>query len=341
MKDQNQSREQTGHHEITGKSREVVQSYITTTAMYDFNVYEKRVLYNLVKLAQVELNGIRLSENLYRIDHGLKDTVRIELPLSDFLIDNDDKNYPRVKAALRSLHRKTFTYHDEDTWSCLSIIANPTIRMRSTKVSFLVDTRVWDVILDFSKGFSRYDIEVAFTLESRYSMRFYEFFASQKEPITISIQSLRREFMLENKYKLNKDFIRRVIASAKAELDKRSPVSFEYKAKKTGCAFTHILFIPKANDRFVHPNAFLRQVVHDYGTGSAINSDRLRILHEIGFTEQGIRNNIGLISKAIDHLDFDEELAQIKGKSREKNNPCGWCIKRLKCRLKEVAGIDY
>ena len=31
-------------------SREVVQSYIATTALYDFNVYEKRVLYNLVKL---------------------------------------------------------------------------------------------------------------------------------------------------------------------------------------------------------------------------------------------------------------------------------------------------
>lgn len=33
-------------------SREIVQSYIATTAMYDFNVYEKRVLYNLVAGAE-------------------------------------------------------------------------------------------------------------------------------------------------------------------------------------------------------------------------------------------------------------------------------------------------
>ena len=42
-------------------SRQVVQSYIFTTAIYDFNVYEKRVLYNLVKLAQSQIEGVRLS----------------------------------------------------------------------------------------------------------------------------------------------------------------------------------------------------------------------------------------------------------------------------------------
>lgn len=68
------------HHKISVEereraSREVVQSYIATTAMYDFNVYEKRVLYNLVKLAQSQLEGVRLSENLFRIDHSLKGFV--------------------------------------------------------------------------------------------------------------------------------------------------------------------------------------------------------------------------------------------------------------------------
>ena len=57
------------HHRITVEereraSREVVQSYIATTAMYDFNVYEKRVLYNLVKLAQSQIEGVKLSDNL-------------------------------------------------------------------------------------------------------------------------------------------------------------------------------------------------------------------------------------------------------------------------------------
>ena len=55
--------------EQSNASRQVVQSYIFTTAIYDFNVYEKRVLYNLVKLAQSQIEGIKLADNLYKIDH--------------------------------------------------------------------------------------------------------------------------------------------------------------------------------------------------------------------------------------------------------------------------------
>ena len=83
-------------------TRQVVQSYIFTTAIYDFNVYEKRVIYNLVRLAQSQIEGVRLSDSLYRIDHAYREYVMIELPLSDFLTDGDDKNHSRVKAASSS-----------------------------------------------------------------------------------------------------------------------------------------------------------------------------------------------------------------------------------------------
>jgi plasmid replication initiation protein len=58
---------------------------------------------------------------------------------------------------------------------------------------------VWDVLLNFTKGFSRYDLEIAFKLESTYSMRFYELLAGQKEPIAYSIENLRKEFKLDGK----------------------------------------------------------------------------------------------------------------------------------------------
>ena len=172
------------HEDLSPKGRQVVQSYIATTAMYDFNVYEKRVMYNLVKFAQSQIEGVTISDNLHKICHDLKGYVHITLPLSDFLADEDDKNHRRIKEALKSLHRKTFEYLDNDVWECISIIALPKIALHSRQVSFIVDSRVWDVLLDFSRGFSRYDIEVAFRLESCYSMRFYELMACQKEPLT-------------------------------------------------------------------------------------------------------------------------------------------------------------
>ena len=93
--------------EKSRSSRQVVQSYIFTTALYDFNVYEKRIIYNLVRLAQSQIEGVRLSESLYKIDHAYKDYLMVELPISDFLTDEEDKNHSRIKAALIKgvLHR--------------------------------------------------------------------------------------------------------------------------------------------------------------------------------------------------------------------------------------------
>lgn len=318
-------------------SRQVVQSYIFTTAVYNFNVYEKRIIYNLVRLAQSQIEGVKLSESLYRIDHAYKDYLVVELPISDFLIDEDDKNHSRIKAALRSLHRKTFTYQFDGTWECFSIIANPKVRLRSSKVSFIVDTRVWDVLLNFSRGFSRYDLEIAFNLESSYSMRFYEMLAGQKEPIAYSIDSLRKEFGLEGKYKLNKDFIRRVIESAKSELDMKSPVTFTYRPLKDGRKITRILFYPVRQESKQPHDTLLKEVIRKYGSGPHLSSDERRLLTEIGFSETGIRNNLELFMQCKKKLDFIYELALIVGKSREKSNPCGWCVRTLKGKLDDLA----
>ena len=317
-------------------TRQVVQSYIFTTAIYDFNVYEKRVIYNLVKLAQSQIEGVRLSDSLYRIDHAYREYVMIELPLSDFLTDGDDKNHSRVKAALRSLHQKTFTYEDNGTWECFSIIANPRIRQRSSKVSFIVDARVWDVLLDFSRGFSRYDLKIAFTLESSYSMRLYEMMAGQKEPIAYSVDSLRREFRLEDKYRLTKDFIRRVIESAKNELDVKSPVTFTYRPLKDGKKITRIMFFPVRQESKETGDAFFRETIRKYGAGAHLSSEEKRMLIDIGFSATGIKNNLELFMECKKRLDFVYELAIISGKAREKRNPCGWCIKTLKGKLSDL-----
>ena len=321
------------HEDLSPKGRQVVQSYIATTAMYDFNVYEKRVMYNLVKLAQSQIEGVTISDNLHKICHDLKGYVHITLPLSDFLADEDDKNHRRIKEALKSLHRKTFEYLDNDVWECISIIALPKIALHSRQVSFIVDSRVWDVLLDFSRGFSRYDIEVAFRLESCYSMRFYELMACQKEPLTYSIDALRRIFKLEDKYAYTKDFIRRVVEASKLELDQKSPVSFTYSPIKEGKKITQLIFFPVKHSLAETEDDEQRRIIRKYGSSAVLTADERRFLEEIGFTESGINNNITLFMECQKNLDFIYELALIKGKSRTKKNPCGWAIRTLNGKL--------
>ena len=331
-----QSKITTTQHDKPRTSRQVVQSYLFTTAVYDFNVYEKRIIYNLVRLAQSQLEGVKLSDSLYKIDHAYKDYLVVELPISDFLTDQDDKNHSRIKAALKSLHQKTFTYQEDGVWECFSIIANPKIRLRSSKVSFIVDSRVWNVLLNFTKGFSRYDLEIAFKLESTYSMRFYELLAGQKEPIAYSIENLRKEFKLDGKYKLNKDFIRRVVESAKNELDLKSPVTFTFRPLKEGKKITRIMFYPLRQEDKEPQDSFFKEIIRKYGSSAHLSSEEKRLLVEIGFSEIGIRNNLELFMECNKRLDFIYELALIVGKSRDKNNPCGWCIKTLIGKLKDL-----
>ena len=321
------------HSPLTTRGRQVVQSYIATTAMYDFNVYEKRVMYNLVRLAQSQIEGVVLTDNLHKICHDMKGYVHVTLPLSDFLADEEDKNHRRVKDALKSLHRKTFEYLDDDVWECISIIALPKIALHSRQVSFIVDSRVWDVLLDFSRGFSRYDIEVAFRLESCYSMRFYELMACQKEPITYSIDALRRIFKLEDKYAFTKDFIKRVVESSKIELDQKSPVSFTYAPVKDGKRITQLIFFPVRFNALDSSDDDHRMILRKYGSSAVLTADERRFLEEIGFNESGINNNLSLFMDCQRNLDFIYELALIKGKCRTKKNPCGWCIRTLTGKL--------
>lgn len=317
-------------------SREVVQSYIVTTAMYDFNVYEKRVLYNLVRLAQSQIEGVRLSDSLYRIDHGYADFVRVELPISDFLTGTGDKHHARVKEALQSLHSKTFTYRDAEVWECFSIIANPKIVLRSSQVSFYVNSKVWDVLLDFSKGFTRYDLGTAFSLESPYSMRLYEMLCCQESPITMGIDSLRRAFALEDRYPQNKDFIRRVIESARRELDEKSPVTFTYTPLKDGRRFSRIIFFPVRQPLLETPGALFRRTVRKYGNSAVLSGAEHRALLDIGFTESGINANLDLFLECQRRLDLPLELSLIKGRSRTKKNPCGWCVRALRGKLSDL-----
>jgi plasmid replication initiation protein len=203
-------------------------------------------------------------------------------------------------------------------------------------VSFIVNSKVWDVLLDFSRGFARYDFNVAFTLESSYSMRFYELLASQTDPIVYTIESLRKIFNLEGKYALTKDFIKYVVDAAKNELDRKSPMTFEYTCIKEGRRIDRIMFFPVRQVDKESPELFHKTTFRKYWA-AAFSREEMHMLTEIGFSESGIKNNMALFLECQKQLDFLYELAMIKAKSRGKRNPCGWCINSLIGKLTDQA----
>lgn len=62
------------------KNRELVQSYVLTTAKYDFSVYEKRILYRIIEVLQAYLSGIKLNYN-YSVQEALYKDADTEISI--------------------------------------------------------------------------------------------------------------------------------------------------------------------------------------------------------------------------------------------------------------------
>ena len=153
-------------------NKEVLQSYILTTAKYDYSVYEKRILYRLIEVFQQYTTGNKLNDKV-KIQKDLFNVNIVTLPISMFLVNEIDKNHHRIKEALMRLENKIFEYEDDSTWQLIRLISEPKIEKYEQTATFRINPKILEAFLDFSKGFKKYELKIAIKFESVYSMRFY------------------------------------------------------------------------------------------------------------------------------------------------------------------------
>lgn len=314
-------------------NKDVIQSYIITSARYDFSVYEKRILYRIIEANQEMLQDKKLS-NKYHINTDLFDAKIYQMPISCFLNGEEDKNHKRIKKAFKSLEDKSFIYEDDDIITSIRLVRKFEINKRSGYVKFSLDAPIHSALVDFSKGYKKYELKTAMQFESVYAMRFYELLSNQKTPLTYSIEYIKELFGLTDKYKKVNDFIRFVIETAKKELDKCSPYAFDYEIKKVGRSFNSITFYPKYQAQFrdadLEKHDLQKQVSLSWDLPKNV-TDYLK--HNFEFTTDGIKNNLDLLKQANEELDLISFLAAIKGKVRTSKNPQGYVIGAIKKQL--------
>ena len=191
----------------------VIQSYIFTTAKYDYSIEEKRILYRLVEYAQDEIEGLKIKDHMYKVHHRQND-VQIIMPIASVLIigeKNDyNKNYDTVKKACKALGTKYFEWEDNGVY----------------------------------RGFRKFDLAIAMKLKSTYSMRLFEIMSGQTTPLELTVSEIREMFRLEKKYNNIKDLQRRVLKAASNELDRVSPYSFEFKKNYIGNKIVSFTLFP-------------------------------------------------------------------------------------------------
>jgi len=311
------------------KSKEVLQGYVFTAAKYDFTRYEKLVIYKLVEIAQDDLKGKKLNAG-YSINKSLFDDRIIEIPIKDFLTEGD-KNHHQVKKALVSLRNKSIEYEDKEEWRYVGIIEKPIIQKYSQTIKFEVQPLIWSAILNFTKGHSRYELNAAMSFKSVFSMRFFELFSKNLMPITLNIETLKERFGLADKYNGRPaDFIKNVVEVAKKELDLKSEYSFNYTKIKKGKKTDAIKFVPYVIESNRNNEVYEKELKKRTSLRFDVSKELIQFLNDLGFTNDGVRNNLKLFKEANTRIDLYSFLKKISRKALQAKNPPAYVVGALK-----------
>lgn len=318
-------------------SKNVVQSYIFTTAKYDFSTYEKRIIYRLIEFAQDEIKGIMIRDNLHKIEPTLFGR-EITMPISDILKDESDKNYTIAKKSFGALSEKFIIYEDDDIWQKTPIITNPKIKKNEGISKFYVFDEIWKSLLDFTKGYRKYELVTAMQFKSVYSMRIYELISGQKRPLEFSIEHLREMFCIKDKYSNANDFKRWVLDVAKKELDENSPYSFNYKEVKEGRKVVGFKFFPTFNPDNKDANLYETELRSKVSASAQISReayDYFRFSFEFK-TDEISKNKKTIIEGEKKIPDFIGFLSSLVGPSKTANNRIGYVINAIKKKTAEI-----
>lgn len=317
-------------------NKDLIHSYIFTTAKYDFSAYEKRILYRQIEIEQQLLEGEKISEGV-KIDTNLWGDKRYTIPLKLLLKDEDDKNYAQIEKAFKSLREKSITYEDEYVIEGFGVIQSYKIEKRSSFVSWVAHPHVVEASMNFAKGYRKYELKVAMEFESVYAMRFYEILSGQKKPLTYTITSLKEMFGIDQSKAYTKlsNFKSRVLDMAKKELDKCSPYTFDYEFNKIGRAFHSVTLYPKYQPQFRDDNLEKKDLQRQISPGWDLPRNVIDYLKtNFGIDTKGIKQNIEVLKLANKSFDLISFMAQIKPKANRAKNPIGYLINAIKGELK-------
>ena len=265
---------------IAESSKEVVQSYLLTTAGRDWGVYAEKFLLRLVEIAQGDIQGMDFKKGKDMKPHSptlnypnltknaIGDAI-VSIPIKDLLPDDGYTNYEYIRETIEQLQTKIMRWEAPKTDAKGNIVYNDQgVAVRKWKsvqligeaegendinscITVRINTNIWNVMVDFTKGFRAFDLNIAMRLQSKYALRLYQLMSRQETPLTYSIEDLKKQWGLEDKYPRPDDFIKRTIIPAKEELDATSPYTFDFipvKSKVPGRGnkpVTHITFFPK------------------------------------------------------------------------------------------------
>lgn len=325
----------------------VKQSNHLTFSSKTFNEEQRRIFYEVIRQAQ----NMPEVEEIYQ--HEMF-TQRVDIPIKNVLTPKS-KDYEGVWDAAYDMMQRPLMLNYTDGRRVAATLFS-VVSMESAKgcISVYVNSIVWQLLVNVSKNYTKYDLELARILPTTAAMTLYEIVAYQIIPLTFSIDFLKNMLGMDNEYPNNSNFIKKVIDGSKKHIDKYSNKTFEYEVIKDGRKIVAITIFPIDTTDRTHEKQIL-SIIKKFGLGSILSRQELYALKAAGFSEGEITANSTLLRKMHDDcrkfykddtfqkLLFKlQERAYVRGRriSKRKDNPKGWIISEIKRLLDEGLTIE-
>lgn len=277
------------------------------------NIYTERLLACLVSLVQPELADKKLNrEMIIKPSERLKrgGFTDVMVPIKLLLSSTDDQNYSYAVKAAANLQSILITIKYEDGIKLRNMITATDANFKDGYLLFSVSEEVWQLLLDFSKGFRKTEFWVVRKLRKAVSYRFYKLIAGQKSSLTYKIDELASSFNIpKSSYFRPSVFEAKVLEPVKNELDAVSPWSFEYEFAQSAemAIFSHrgrktndlVILKPKhllCNER---KTEYLKDEVPGHCMSSLLDTNVKKLLKEhYGLSEKEINSWSELLADA-------------------------------------------
>ena len=324
-------------------TKDIYNSYIFSTSNRRLSKYGERLLMEIILTAQEYTIDAALGIN--RLNFGEKYQEKfaiVDIPIRNLLNADDTTNYTKAKRAALELMK---IYHTVETpvidkngnpktysdgrrqyqFVSFHLVDKVTVNQKPGIVSVKLGEETWSQILDMGKGYTRYNLLTAKSLDDVVAMRLYQIMSNTVKPLRFSIERIKGILGLTDKYVSDPNgFVRRVIEPAEKEIEEKCPfkvvheLEYNKSSRKGRPSIVGISFNKTLNPTIIHQPVILDPYLKD------------SLIENFGFDEKGIRSNlklfIGLMNAKVDLIKY---LKGIKDKARQANNPQAYAIKSL------------
>ena len=338
--------------DIRTPNKDILTSFIYAwSRQKEMSLIEQRVVLRIIEFASNMINGIKLKDNMHKLDLGLKN-VTITMPVQDVML-NTKRRHSDIEKALFNLRSRTFEYRESGRYTVCGFINNATYTYGSGEIKVEVGNKIWEVLLDFTSGYHRFELNKALALPTTYSLQFYMAMSGQNLPMKMTIEELKDWLAIpQDSYKTDgKDRIdhleARILKPVKKVLDELCPYSFTYEKVRQNAnnkkspvigIVLHSQYRPQNRDQELERKQLLAQNSVGFHDPQAISYMK----QQMGISLTELNPHKDLLDKASRILpDFIGTLEHINGKRRKKNGEVmgtGWIIKCIKNEVTKIEG---